>query len=77
MFHDLFEIAEERDGEKRHPNAEIGRELRSDTAHTLACRPLPLVAFALQNNNVVAARRSKVIGNTGADDTASDNDDIC
>jgi len=61
---------------ERHLDADWSRELGSHAAHTLAGGSLALSRFALDDQNIAAAVRREVIGDAGADDSPSDDDDV-
>src|SRR5271166_4114719 len=72
----LFEAGVKRNRVERHLDADESRKLSSHSAHAFAGGSLALGRFALDDEDIAASVRREVIGDTGADDSPSDDDDI-
>src|SRR5258708_27810438 len=73
----LLEIAKEGNRKKRHPDIHGCRKLRPYAAHAFPRGALALVAFALQYDDLAAARFGELIGDTRPDDSGADDDYVC
>ena len=67
---------EKGDGIERHADVDGGGELRADTAHALSGGAFALMGFAFDDDDVAAARFGEVVCDGGADNAASDDDDV-
>ena len=76
MSQHFFEVAEKRNGVKRHLNADVGRELGAHATHAFARGPFSLVCLAFEDQYVAAAGFGKLIRDARSDDPAANNDYI-
>src|ERR1019366_1927838 len=76
VAHHFIESCQERDGVERHADVDGRAELRPHTAHALSGGPLSLMGFAFDHQHIAASRFGQVIRDTGADNPATDDDDI-
>src|ERR1700677_306751 len=73
----IVETGIERDRVKRHPDIDRRRKLRPHAAHALARGSLALRGLSFDHKHVLTAGSDKMISNAGADDSSTDENDVC